>query len=70
MTAVRRRLTVSNKLAPFIGASLVAVESVEIYTVVTVASVEFIPFQGSRSKSNKDLGKRVCKESSHKLVKV
>ena len=49
--------------------SLIAVESLESYAVVTVASLEFITFQGSMSKCSKDVGKGVCKESSQKLVK-
>ena len=49
--------------------SLVAVESVESFDVATVVSFEFITFQGSMLKSSKHLGKRVCKESSQKVVK-
>ena len=49
--------------------TLVAVESVESSAVVTVASFEFVTFQGNMSESSEDLGKRVGQGSSQKVVK-
>ena len=46
--------------------SLVAVESVESYAVVTIASFEFVTFHGSMSKSRKDLGKEYARKVAGK----